>query len=70
MEHVAGGQNGLSVGVQFPFVAFQVAIAANYLLGLWIPYDKLLVAALASVELIDVYLLASTTACLAKCNFA
>ena len=69
MEHVAGGQFGLSVLVYLPFGAFQIAVAADDLFGIRIPHDELLVAIVAGVKLVDVYFLARAASRLAEGNF-
>ena len=55
---MARGEYGLAVGVQFPVAAEQIAVAADYLLGLGVPHYELLVAVVASVELVDIHRLA------------
>ena len=66
MEHVAGGELGLSLLVHLPLGAFEVTVAADDLLGLGVPHDELLVAVLADVELVDVHILARAASCLAE----
>ena len=70
MEHVAGGQSGLSVLVHLPEVALEIAVAADDFFLFRIPHDELLVAVVTNVEFIDVELLARTTARLAESNLA
>ena len=63
---MTGGEDRLSVVIQFPVGTHQVAVAADDLLLVGIPHDKLLIAVVAGIELIDVHLLARATACLAE----
>ena len=67
MEHVAGGQFGLSVGCYFPVGSQQVTVSANNLLGLGIPDNQLLVAILAGVKLIDIDLHARAATRFTEC---
>ena len=68
MEHVAGGELGLALLVHLPLGAFEIAVAADDLLGLGIPHDELFVAVLAGVELVDVHRLACAASRFAECN--
>ena len=67
---MTGGEDRLSLIIQFPIGSHQVTIAADDLFLVGIPYDELLVAVLAGVELIDVHLLACAAACLAEGDLA
>ena len=51
---MAGSELGLSVLIEFPFCAVEVAIAADNFLCLRVPHDELLVAVLAGVKLVEV----------------
>ena len=54
MEHVAGGEDGLSLFVEIHIRSEFVAIAADNLLCLRIPDDELFVAVFHRVELVEV----------------
>ena len=60
MEHVACGEDRLSLLVILPLVTHEVSVTANDFLVVRIPHDELLIAVLASVELINIDTLAST----------
>ena len=67
MEHVARGQDGLSISTYLPISTVDIAISANDFFGFRIPNDELLVTVLASVELVDVNLLSCATTACTKC---
>ena len=67
---MAGSQFGLTILVEFPVGTFQIAVGAYDLLGLGVPHDELLIAVLARVELVNVAILAGSTAGLAESNLA
>ena len=61
MEHVAGGEDGLSLFVEIHIRSEFVAIAADNLLCLWVPDDELFVAVFHRVELVEVEFLARSS---------
>ena len=48
MEHMTGGQYGLTFLVVLPIGAKQITIAADNLFGLWVPHNQLLVTVVTS----------------------
>ena len=68
MEHVTRGEDRLSFLVKLNVRAQEIAIATYYFLFLRIPYNKLLVTVLASVELIEIHFLARSSTSLAEYN--
>ena len=70
MEHVRGGEDGLTLVVELHIGTVDVAVAANDLFGLGVPHDKLLVGDVHGVELIDIDTHACATASGAECLFA
>ena len=67
MEHMACCQNRLSLFIVIPISTQQISIATNNLLSLWIPYDKLLVTIVTSIEFIDIHILSRASASFAEC---
>ena len=61
VEHVGGGEDGLTLGIEPYIGTVDVAVAADNLLGIGVPHDELLVGALHGVELVDI----GTKACAA-----
>ena len=70
MEHVSRSKYGLPVFVKFNVSSKQITVSADNLLSLGVPHDKLLVAVVHRVKLVDVHALACAAACLAERNLA
>lgn len=66
VEHVAGGQLGLAVGIEPPVASEEIAVATDDLLRLGVPHDELLVAVVRRVKLVYIYGLARTATCRAE----
>ena len=62
MEHVASSQMGLPLCIQLPVTAEEITVSANDFLGLRIPYDKLFIAVITNIKLINIHALTRTTA--------
>lgn len=54
VEHVGGGEDGLSLGIELHVGTVDVAVAADDLLGIGVPDDELLVGYLHRIVLVDV----------------
>ena len=60
----------LSVVAYFPLRAVEIAVSAEYLLLLGVPHYELFVAVVTRVELVEVELLARSSACFAESYLA
>ena len=63
MEHVAHGKVGLAVRLQLPVLTEEVSVAADNLLGLRVPYDKLFATMGHRIKLVDIHTLSRTASC-------
>ena len=63
-------ENGLPLGIKVPLRSLQITVATYNLFLVRIPYDELLVAVLAGVELVNVDLLAGASSCLTESYLA
>ena len=70
VEHVACGEHGLAVSVNISVASQHITVSSDYFLLLRIPYDELLIAVVARVELVYVHALAAAAAGLTECDFA
>ena len=70
VEHVARGEHGLAVGVDVGVTSQEITVAADDFLLFRIPHDKLLVAVVARVELVQIHALSAAASGLAECDFA
>ena len=68
MEHMTCSQNRLTLFIIIPVSTKQISIATNNLLSLRIPYDKLLVTIVTSIEFIDIHILSRASTSFAECN--
>ena len=70
MEHVRCGKQRLAIAVKLDVRSEDVAISAEDLLCLRIPYDQLLVRVFHSIELIDIHRQTASASRVSECLFA
>ena len=67
---MARGKQRLSVGTNLPIRSEQITVASYYLLCFRIPHDKLFIAVVARVKLVDIQRFAGAASRLAERNLA
>ena len=68
MEHMTGSQYRLTFLIILPVSTQQIAVTADNFLFVGIPYNQLLIAVLAGIELVNICLFAGATTSLTKSN--